>query len=708
MGVTLIGPTSAELPKKILPALIDLKAQWSDNWSFSAELRLVEARCCSSGQDLDRCTFKRRYGLTKEVYEPAFSTKIPWDNLSGWWVRVRMFGAQGPQGVWYGKIYGVARDVHGSTAHGPSGQQTYQAYGPLRILQKISVSTSFWDCGGGQQEIGWMPSINDREGRALIRGNRTANKDTDDDCYLYGGEEVWTHYDYAEYVLKKFVDEEDTDGPTWKLAGSDEVLEALKELKEIIRLGDTQTVADILRRLIPTRLGLDFVVRPTFKPGNPDEEAGFEIYVYALSALEYSFGGKTLPKNPNTVIIQSAQTADNIRTQVHQTDDQGVKTLRVLGKRMVVCTSLAGSEVLSPVTDSLQAAWSTELQTEYEQAAGDEFTDPWIHDHERRKDKYLPVFQLYTIPDDWDFHNGWAAPKLDNEGQLVMTGEAEQMTADHQSQVHRILDWLPLREGVDYTKNPPEEGDEVGEFLPPMVWIGYEGIDWEAIAQQAYEGKENLSGGVEAYCYAPVEKLIQPWGVSLSQTDCGILLNVAPINHAAAKGHINWNTAKPSDYHCIYDYRYLACTIALESDQRLALVYEVPGAGPSDGVRDIMVDDAECWILATFTFVATDDQYHLQLSPPYSVVLRNDADHLAQVMAGAISRYVYGRSRAEIVIQGLAPFCGLLLGQILMVIEEAGSTQEIHTPITAITWQVSDDGDEIPTTTIHAGFAGNE
>ena len=195
-------------------------------------------------------------------------------------------------------------------------------------------------------------------------------------------------------------------------------------------------------------------------------------------------------------------------------------------------------------------------------------------------------------------------------------------------------------------------------------------------------------------------------GVSASGSDWGVLLSAKP-NHILAKNHFedaNLTAVQPK-----YDHEETIATIAVETDKRLMIQADVSDSwGPSDGVLDIEVPDAEMWYLAANTVVGTRID-KLALVPGLletsgeAKFLRNDAPRLQFVLAGAIARYQLQRYKCEVVIQGLRPWTGLL-GQILTVIEQGG-THTINTPITSIEWQVPDTEGEAPVTTIRAGFA---
>lgn len=266
--------------------------------------------------------------------------------------------------------------------------------------------------------------------------------------------------------------------------------------------------------------------------------------------------------------------------------------------------------------------------------------------------------------------------------------------ADYQVAVRSTLDWIPLREGVDYSVDPPLDNNPAGatpELLPPCVWA----------PDYVWTGDAT---GVQ-HTASPVDKL----GVSVSvpNREWGVHLSGSP-NHALADGH----GVTKSDHYPLIDYRELVATIAFESDQRFTLEVAMPGASASDGVLEVEAPGAECWYLAPNTVVGaalaavqsgfTSAGPKIKTSGNFGRLLRNDLATLELVMASTLSRYITGRARAEIIVKGLKPWTGLV-GQVLTYVQEGGTTHAVHSPITSVQWRLSEQGG--PETVILAGFA---
>jgi len=689
-AVTIIGRESQPYPSRPCPAIVELKAAWADDWVIVPELELVTASVALASQGLDSCTVSRRYGYIKHPWESAFSAKFAWGNLAGWWLRISLVGEESTTPIWIGRISDDSRHMHGSAAHGPSGRQQFTAYGPLQILRKIGVSQSWWRSNSDANLLDWVPGMNECTDRANVtapdarrRGNRARYMLDGETTYLYGGDKFsnnyeWTNREYAEYLLANFCDESDDDGPAWKLGGQADVL---KDLADTIPMQKTQSVADILRKLISRERGMDYVVFA--------DEDGFVVWVVTLSAEAYSFGEKTLPANPRRVQLTTDQTTDWISADIVTSDDHGYKKVRVLGGRVVVCCTLWGAEVVvapEGLAGTLIGKWRSSLETEYQQGTGDSDDTGDAHDDYRRQDRFRPVYQVFAAPYAWDFNEWTCIPVLDESGQPTdetLAGELTEETVDYQRSVRKTLSTLPLREGFDYTVDPPvEDGTMYCDFafLPPAVWVGG--------ADRADPFNDEIQAFTPAEAYGiNVHALATEWGVRLE----------AHPNHLTAQNHFSCETYATNTAP-LFDYENLVATIAFETGYRLKLVAELEGALPSDGVLDVPVDDAEFWWLAPNTAVGVDSAGHLKLSGETGRVLRNDAERLELVMAGVISRYRASRTRASVAAKGLIAW-PLLVGQLLTVVDTGGQTS--HIPITHVTWNQSGGA----STSLKAGFA---
>jgi len=700
--------TSALQPEPVNAPILQVKKAWSDNWQYRSELELVAGRAAAAGQDLGSLQFRRVYGRVKAPHESDITTRTPID-LQNWWVRLLLVTDQGPFTVWVGRVTSEVRGPHGGDVKDGSdnavwsGVQTWTAYEPLQLLRKIHISESKWWQDSAMQTLGWVPGMNARDARKLLVGNRseshinaagTAVDASDSEgSYLYGGSEQWTRFQYLQYILHRFVEDRDSDGdlvgPAWMLSG---YTDTLHELTDTVDFGVTQTAADIIRKLISTRHGIDYKIVPlVYAAGSPPDVWGFDIQVYPLLAQDVTFGGTTLPKNPDLVNLKRSEHANMLEPRIERSADHQYKRIRVLGKRIVVCCSLHGDKAIAPGFDrddeervvTLVAKWSAALETAYKAGTGNSADASKKHDAARAHDRFTAVYQQFGAPTDWDFHAGFANPILYSDGQTIEVEDVS--TGAYQNQVRETLSWLPLLAGYDYGPAVPvidNTSDHEPGQLPPVAWI--------------LDPKSEQWATTDAVGLGAVQRLTTDWGLRL---------NPAP-NHLLAKNH--WTSANGSKSSPTHDYDTLVFTIAFESDHRVTMEYQVADTvSPEDGILDIQTD-AEFWYLAPNTAVGvrntvneTQTTNELVGSGSTGRVLRNDVTRMAAVMAGAIARYFNERARATITFRGLLPWAGLL-GQILNVVEgSGGDTQSVQAPITGVEWHPGPP----PMTIIHTGFA---
>lgn len=666
-AATLIGPATPTTPTVASPAVF-YKSTWSAPWTYAPDLQLGGLDMAVGSQGGDQATIQRRYGYLKHPWEPALSYHAPWGDAIGWWVQIGII-APGAlyQPLLVGRVAGAGADPQAGQAHGPSGGQQWLVAGPLSILDRLHISTSVWWSGGAEQTLGWVPDMNDRDKRGWMIGNRTDAKHGD--TYLYGGDDVWTNFDYLEYVLARFVDDSALGGPAWTIAGQTDIL---KDLRHVVEMKAAQTALEVLRDLIPLRYGLDFTVRPT--------PSGFEVFVFAQADQPISFGPASLPANPYTFSLNLAADPTVARKHLAVSNELGYKRVRVIGKRIVVCTTLWASGTAPPwstYANSLVPRWDTGRQVEYQDPTGNPGDPPEVLDLARKAEKFREVWQLFGAPSGWDLHGGDCSPGFDDLGNFQVG-----QNSPYQNLVRRTLSWTPLREQTDYTQNPPVShagSGVVPGFLPPAVWIASDLLrpDW----------------------YVPAEE--NGVGISAPQTDWGVLLHCDP-NHWIAQGQFSGRTAKEPDLDC----RRMVATIAFEIDARLSVYAEMPGATAADGVLEVSVNDAECWYLAPATVVGTDPTWSpaskLLTSPWQGIVLRNDNDRLCAVMCGLLARYYVSRARAEITWRGLCPLADLL-GTILSALDDTGGRLWLGCPVTGLSWRVDERGNS--STTLKAGYA---
>lgn len=672
-GITISGELTSSngTVREASSAMVEIKKRWTDAWSLAPFLHFLGATVNTGREGPGTCMLAHPYGpAVKRPYEADFASVDAID-LRGYWVRISIVSANGVASpAWFGRITGETREVH-ATPTRPGGRQIFTALEPIHLLERIFISKSFWqeDPVGEEEpqlaEIGFVPDMNALDQDRVAVGNRSTHPVEvypGGSVYVFGGRARWTRDQFIDYVLEMFAYRGDEEGPRWVLTGFRGDLAAVRD---IIPMTASMSVADVLRKLIDDRIGLDFTIRPTeFSDGTQ----GFEVSVFALNAVETSFGGETMPRNPRTLTIQASNARQFERLTIVRDAAQRYGRIRVVGQRAICGLTLRGAIIASGSSSeandnpTLVPRWPEALQTEY--GAGGAGGEPAEQDKARRADKFTGVYQDFGTPDNWDHHGGMAAPIFDPTTGAPVAGTLGQR------QVRRTLTFVPIE----------EEGG--GGYMAPQAWV--------------YDEEELR--------YVPAAKV----GINIlaPRGDWGLRLEATP-NHLLGLNHFN----APTEEDPRFDYDKLVATLAIETDQRIELVYETgetAGADwkPSDGELVIYDDSAELWYLAPGTVTGVNQDGHLvTVEGDQPIVIRNDVTQLYRWMAGAIGRYINPRGRAELVLRGWHPYSHAV-GAILAVIEEVGDSHQIQAPVTSVEYGVDPNGGG-GQTIIRAGFAGS-
>jgi len=656
MPVT-IGQTAADTsPRRRYAPYVELRQLWEDPWVPDPSIGVVRCITEAAGQGIGQAELIRRYGAAvHDPHQSALEARTPIDR-SGWWVRIMLAGESGTAQIWIGKIATERRDIQGSGA-AATGIQAWIAYEPAYVLQKVHIARSIWLVGGVEKTIGWLPSINARGEGAWFTGNRSAAMSGL--SYVYGGTERWTWLQYIEYLLARFIDENEYDGPPWSVAGQTAPVAAMEGT---IGFGDVATVYDMIRELIPRWLGLDFKINYT--------GLGFEIEVFALSDREYTFGGATLPRNPNTTTIEPESFTEAPHITIVRSLENQYDRIRLIGRRIVVCCTLDPM-----VSYELKQKWTDALRAAYWAGTGTPGDDAAKHDLARTAERLAPVFQLFGADVDWHLKYGLAAPLLDAEGHRI------DGSADFQTRVRSTLSWSPLQmaykyEGESILNENPAEHD--ADFLPGAVWV----YDTELARWIAAE-----AAGIAVF---------------VARNDWGVMLSATP-NHLMALG--DWAVgAAPTAVEPKYNWlQGMLATIAFETDQRLELRHELTsGESPNGETLTVEEPDGQVWIVVQGTVIGVKEDGTLRRTTR-EIILRNDAGRLAIKMAGLIARYYAERVRCDITVKGLGHYSELV-GQVLTVVEAGLDTQFVGAAITSVEYVTGLLGGE-QQTIVRAGYA---
>lgn len=683
MGSETISGVPGDFPFEFTRPTVEIKSEWSGEWeeSFDLEVDMWNYKVGKAG--ISEAHLHSRYGdKIKLPTDDDFDSKDPLD-YGNYWIRISIpDDDDDPQIVFQGRIYNDGREPLGN-AERMMGRQSWVAFGPKAYMHRIKVYSGNFLQDADEVVTDWLPPMNSRDKRKTLVGNRSEDSN-EDSIYLYGGKALWDHSQYAEMILDKKVNREDE--PQFTLTGATSVLELLQTS---IDWGVSTDAAQIFDKLISRDYGMDYKFNYT--------DDGFDIFVFTLNTEDITFGEVTIPANPDTVNIERASQLDLIEISTNTIRDNRVDSVRVLGARVLICHSLSavgvgefsGDDSLN--TGDLVRRWSDDDLAAYLAGTGDPTDDADQHDKAREVNKFKPVFQAFGVPLPWDMRGGDLAPFIGLDGNI----DDDLSPADFQSSIRGTLSGLPLKRNWDYTdEDGPIDNNDVDvdpEFLPPMAFI--------------FSSDDDSDPSNPRYVECDREGI----HVRTPHNDWGIIVETSP-NHRLALNH-NFgpgSTEEDTTMHDpVFDYESLIATIARESDQRLIFGVDLPDdAKIGDGsIYAHEIEDAELWLLAPNTVVGVDADGTLLKSPDQWTVLRNDTDRLAFTAAGLVSRFLNDRVRGRMVLKGHRGWADLL-GELLLVVDEAGSFTSVGSPITSMEWAMNSNGIEAsPDMKVLAGYA---
>lgn len=696
-----VGNTAFSTVAARVGYLVETRKLWSGTWIPRPEVFCSFAEKSVASVGGWRAEFSRRYGpRVKDPGDTYFKSRTPLD-LLGHWVQIKLLGNGTAKVIWCGRIYQEPRRVDGvpggfnSPGATAQGVQHWIADGPDRVLERVNIFESWHETGSASdpRKLEWTPDFNEIREAGTLRGNRSFTPwptgapplpagSTTPTGFTFGGDSVWDNQKIVEYLLGFFVNLKTYDpmhptlptGPRFKLGG---VFGILAEIKEFVQISDQENLYDLLRKLIPPRYGLDFLLVEV--PDITGNTTSFEVRVFTTSREASSFGGFSVPDGPT--MIFDAVTTPNVECQIQESFAERYDRIRVQGERIVSCFSGGtGSQ------NGRQYLWGTGDVSAYIVSRGSTNPDPIQkareQDDYRASDRFKYVFSGFSIGN-WSWQSGKANPLLGIDGSGITLSAATAF----QNKKRRTLTHLPLREGFDYSVYPPVDRNATGTI--PSFNTAF------AIAytpDNGYAALVNFLGGDNR----------KPAHVRALDDDLGVLLEAHP-RHAFAYGVVLTDSAFIADISNSVDYNTVGFTIAAETDHRVAVESALPpGEAAGDGsVLVIQVPDAHFWWLAPQTILGPHPTIATQLllspqSTEYTsldgstqtiggMVLRDDRARLMRIMAGAIGRYQQSRRSATIAIRQLVT-TDRMLGKFLDAVQQGPDSVILATPVTSVTW----------------------
>jgi len=511
--------------------------------------------------------------------------------------------------------------------------------------------------------------------------------------YLNDRPELWSNYNIVRYVLMRFT-------PTWMPiemgettdGGGNTVWDALHKVILPRYSIEGKTVKQVLDDLISRQRGFGWYLNTGEEATDPGGDGHvttvtkFRLEVFTLVGEDVKVDDGILPANNNTTDVP-VYSVINQKVTVSRDVLQKYGRVRVVGERMLTAFTASFAD------STLEKAWTDVEETAYKNVSGDDLI---TKDHNREAAAFAHVFTTFQVPRNWDWKSGdgensekkLVNPRIDEAtGKLNYTKASAALSRDWG---HRLLRHLPLHK-------LQAKADTEAEFMEPLAFIK---------TSKYAEGE----GSVDKWHYLHrMGALDQSCNVRPLDQDMGIELSMSPNHELALGTWTDWSgkTAKGP----VYDYRKVAATVAVRTDQRLMVEVVIDENNDTMGTMKVIeLPDAEIWLIVPGTVIDIKDGKPVKWTaaewakrvPPADQeklqfpLMRDDSKRLRQI--AALAKAWYGIERSTVRIELEVMEIGLGLGTYVKnIIQEPpsegrpqGTTSAVNTTITQLSFNLQE------------------
>lgn len=634
-GATVYNATPQGTVKGPVWHTVYVKRYWYDEWEYVPYmdcLSCTEAAAPSVGHAM----FRYNYGYILRKGNALWYQYDPID-LNGWYVCVYAHDYYGDVGLWIGVIDSCDVEPHGTSTHS-QGTLTFPAYGIEHTLDRRVIIGSYTDIGYIDRTL----KFNKRDRRGLVSfGNRSNSVDGNGAYYFSTNNNQWTNLQIINYLLSNF-----TDGLTYQVVGATATLDATIDEHDF----HGKTVLQALNELIDHKRGLSWRIYTD----------GYNyIYIYVFSILQNALyvGTNYVPANEDQAVVDIRDAIDG-RLKISMSDLNRYDSIIVRGNRISTCCTLSIAD------GTLSPGWTAEQETAYKAGSSAPDATKYDHDKERSTDKYNHVYQMFTVPSDWNFY------AADGEGGALYNTVPYcwyDGTVDFDTEGSAWPTGLEFERILPIEAESPEFGGEM-DYRDPFIIL------------KATDAEDN-----EAYHFGDkLDALANHSNIAFRNVDgkLAIILR-GRIPHLLALNH--FDGAAESDIEPLYDYSDLIATVFFETDTYLQLIQTIPGNPISETGRTKLIEmrDAHYWWVVPGTVTDITDG---ALVKSAGGAVRDDSDLLRQTATLAAAWYGQQRATAELTIENINMM--LPVGSLLIGTVEGWHLRDIGTVVTSRTWDL--------------------
>lgn len=677
-------------------AVVYTKTTWAGDWT---EQPLLEALSIAvqAAPGHSSATLRWRYGRT---IQPAIGsrpadrvlTAIPRGTFVGHYVRIEFLGK-----VWWGVIQDVEDDEHGLLdGTTPSGIQTYTAFGLTWFLdQGKPVMESLVKFSGGTLFIKRsIPFNGGTDGSQAPRKNAVAwkNYDATNKCFTDRTQEVeptaWKAASAIGYLLDNFTPRDANGDELVPFVLADDAATFLDY--ELPRTDyDGLTPWQIITRLVDHKRGLLLLTKVV------DNE--IQLVVRSQNAEEIELpSGSVIPANPDTMTYNFDSALNLKSARLSTTLLRKYDQVICLGER-------AGSVFTVRPGVNFEPDWTDAQKTTYNTAASAltgysslSTADKEAANADRRAaDDLERVFSWWRASRSWDGRSAtdptggtppFALPTIDDDGEVDLEAAAPIQRAGL-----RIQNYLPLRQGVDYTTeaittDTDGTDDTDADFLPPILLLKAPAIRSSGgDAGWVHCERLNASSGSDS------SKRPYDYSVDLSVREdaIGLILKTqGAAQHYLAKDQFvpvaSFENLPTSEAFAINDW---LATVYVQQDQYCRAQYPKTADLPSlDLVRPLVLRFANAFLdyVVPGTILAVKAGQLLKTAAGGYV--RDDRQRLNDVARMAYEWHGKTRRILSLSFRGLSS--AFEVGHLITTIGRGSNMREVNTAITSVQYDL--------------------
>ncbi|GMW03814.1 MAG: hypothetical protein AMXMBFR84_49480 [Candidatus Hydrogenedentota bacterium] len=502
--------------------------------------------------------------------------------------------------VWSGVVQLEQCNIHGQSTY-LSGRQQFTAFGVEHLFDRAHISTSHTSAGVVDRPI----KFNGQDAFGLL-GHGNYGEDGDGIPWFEDTGDLWSNLDIATYLVARFLPSD----LTIEIVGATDALDTIFEEHNLRGM----SVKQALDRLINRRNGLGWKLVVPFQDNAP-----LYIYVYSDLANSVSFGGTTIPANPDQIVLYADGRLDVDPSFNHSAIEQ-YDQVRVMGGPISIC----GTWSVSDNPRTLDPAWTLAEGIAYEDGAHS--ADPAVNDRARQSEALSHVFSRFRVPDDWDGTLGGynALPAVDDLGNF-----REDLRAPLYRKDKRFSRHIPILEDAADTDVAPD--------FRRMFAV----IDVPTLGFMPVHRLGDIGEGFNSCHVIPAEN------------ELAVFVRGNP-NHVI--GLNQYESEYPTNTEPSVDYATLRVTAMIESDRHLQVFLRLRYAPDGTWQREKIINlpDAEMWIVLPNT-VLDVDVAGLVLSPSEYQQSRDDRQQLIKVALLAAQFYSQARATASIQFKYITP-----------------------------------------------------